>query len=262
MKKTLVFFTTILISCLAFAQGLTGYDIMKKSDSMNEPKTSSQTATMTLLDKKGNSRIRQVIMKSKDFSSVKKEVIVFTTPKDVSGIGYLVFNYEENADGSKKDSESWLWMPASKKVRRISSSEGGGSFMGTDFTYDDMGDRGLNKDTFNLKGEESLDGVNCYVVECLAKDQTEKNPRKICWIGKDNFMLYKAEFYDRQNNKARELVCSGIEEKNGYWTTSVMFMKNVQTNHSTKIEMKETVFDQPIEDSLFTVAALEKGRIR
>lgn len=254
--------TLVVLCVLASGFAQTGYDIMKACDEVSTSDTSSYTATMTLTDKKGKTRVREVKEMSKDYGDVTKTVIVFTTPKDVSGVAYLMFDYDEKADGTKQDSDSWLYMPAMKKVRRISGSDSGGSFMGTDFTYEDMGSRGLSKDTFTLLGEETVDGVQCHKVEAVSKDEAEKNPRRIFWIGKDNNMMYRAEFFDRQNNLQRVLVCSEIRQIDGFWTTSRMLMTNVITGHSTLIEMKNVSYGDTLDDSLFTVAAMEKGRIR
>ncbi len=262
-------FAKLIISlsalCLAVpaasAQTLTGYDVMKKADEVDTGTTGSYTATMTLLSKNGSTRVREVVCRSRDFGGVTKSVIVFRTPKDVAGVGYLTWDYDEK-DGVKKDSDNWLYMPAMKKVRRISGSDSGGNFMGTDFTYDDMGDRGLTKDTFTLLGEESAGGTGCYKVECRAKDTTEKNPRRILWIRKDNFVMQKGEFYDKQNNLQRELICSGITLIDGIWTTSVMTMKNIVTGHSTVIEMKDVHYNQNVDDSIFTVASVERGAVK
>ena len=265
MKKTLTALTALLLSVSLSAQTLTGYDIMKKADEVPEAKTSSSTATLTIHSKKGSDRIREVIMKSKDYGDVKKEVIVFTTPKDVAGTGYLMFDYEEDKDGNKKDSDSWLYMPAMKKTRRIAStgSESEGSFMGTDFTYQDMGERSINKYDYTLLGEESVDGVLCYKVECVSKASTEKDPRYISYIGKDDFILRKCEFYDRQNQAHRVLTCTDFTTIKGFKTAQKMKMENVQTGTWSLIEMKNIVYDEDdINDSLFTVASLEKGRIR
>ena len=95
MKKTFTTLSVLLLAGALYAQSLTGYDIMKKADEVAEPKTSSSTATLTIHSKKGSDRIREVIMKSKDYGDVEKSVIVFTTPKDVAGTSYLTFDYEE-----------------------------------------------------------------------------------------------------------------------------------------------------------------------
>ncbi len=251
--------TMFALSPFATAENLTGYDIAKRADEVPEGETSSKTATMTLISKKGAVRVREIFMKSKDYGDVKKSVIVFELPKDVSGTSYLVFDYDEKTDGTKPDSDNWLYLPALKKEQRITGSNKGDSFMGSDFTYDDIGDRGLSKDTYKLLGEENVNGNDCYIVEALAKDKTEKNPRRVLWIIKENYMLQKAEYYDRQNMLQRELECSGIEKIGGYWTVKTMSMKNVQSGTSTLLEMKGIEYDVPMDDNQFTVAAIRRG---
>ncbi|MBO4546652.1 MAG: outer membrane lipoprotein-sorting protein [Treponema sp.] len=265
MKKTFMTINALLLGAGLFAQTLTGYDIMKKADQVPEPKTASSNATLTIHSKKGTDRIRQVIMKSKDYGDVKKEVIVFVTPKDVSGVGYLMFEYEEDASGKKKDSDNWLFMPALSKTRRIASSgsESDNSFMGTDFTYKDMGERSLNDYNYTLLGEEAVDGTDCYKVECLSKARDEKDPRYISYIGKSDFILRKCEFYDRQDQLHRILTCSDFTTIKGYTTAQILKMENVQTGTWSLIQSRDIVYEgQDIDDSIFTVAALEKQRIR
>ena len=259
MKKTFLSLVLITMGTLLFAES--GYDIMKKADEVPEPKTSSSTATLTIHSKKGSDRIREVIMKSKDYGEVEKSIIVFTTPKDVAGTGYLMFDYEDD----NKDSDNWLYLPAMKKTRRIASSgsESEGSFMGTDFTYQDMGDRSLNKYDYKLLGEESVDGELCYKVECISKAHTEKDPRFISYVGKSDYILRKCEFYDRQDQLHRVLTCSDFITIDGFKTAQKMKMENVQSGTWSLIETKNIVYNaNDIDDSLFTVAALEKGRIR
>ena len=259
MKKLITTLSALLLAGALFAES--GYDIMKKADEVPAPITSSSTATLTIHSKKGSDRIREVIMKSKDYGELEKSIIVFTTPKDVAGTGYLMFDYEDD----NKDSDNWLYLPAMKKTRRIASSgsESEGSFMGTDFTYQDMGDRSLNKYDYKLLGEESVDGELCYKVECISKAHTEKDPRFISYIGKSDYILRKCEFYDRQDQLHRVLTCSDFITIDGFKTAQKMKMENVQSGTWSLIETKNIVYNaNDIDDSLFTVAALEKGRIR
>ena len=259
MKKSILITLVLMLTTSLFGQ--TGYDIMKKADEVAEPKTSSSTATLTIHSKKGSDRLREVIMMSKDYGDVEKSVIVFTTPKDVAGTGYLMFDYEED----DKDSDNWLYLPAMKKTRRIASSgsESEGSFMGTDFTYQDMGDRSLNKYDYNLLGEDNIDGVPCYKVECISNAHTEKDPRYISYIGKDDYILRKCEFYDRQDQLHRVLICSNFTTIKGFTTAQKMKMENVQSGTWSLIESKNIKYEEDnLDDSFFTVAALEKGRIK
>ena len=262
MKRMMTFFAAIFCMGMASAQELTGYDIAKHADNVDQGTTSSYTATMTLTNKKGAKRVREVLMKSKDYGDTTKTVVVFTVPKDVAGVAYLMFEYDEKADGTKPDSDNWLYMPAMKKVRRISGSTRQDDFMGTDFTYEDMGERGLSKDTFTLLGSEAVDGVDCWKVEVVAKDKGEKNPRRIIWWRKDTYVTARAEFYDKQDALQRRLTCSDISQIDGIWTTGKMFIENVQTGHSTLLEMKNVQYNTDLSDSLFTVSAIERGNIR
>ena len=259
MKKSILITLVLMLTTALF--GETGYDIMKKADEVPEPKTSSSTATLTIHSKKGSDRLREVIMMSKDYGDVEKSVIVFTTPKDVAGTGYLMFDYDDD----DKDSDNWLYLPAMKKTRRIASSgsESEGSFMGTDFTYQDMGNRSINKYDYNLLGEDNIDGVACYKVECISKAHTEKDPRYITYIGKADYIMRKCEFYDRQDQLHRVLTCTDFTTIKGFTTAQKMKMENVQSGTWSLIETKNIKYDdEDIDDSLFTVAALEKGRVK
>ena len=265
--KTIIIAALLLLvsAASAYSLDLSGLDIIKKAHEVPEPASSSVTATLVIHSKKGNEKTRQVIMKSKDYGDVTKEVIVFISPKDVAGVGYLMFDYPEAEDGSKKDGENWLYMPAMKKTKRIAASgtEAEGSFMGTDFTYEDMGERAISKDNYTLLGTESVDGVSCYKIRCESISRTESDPDRVVYIGTEDYLLYKCEFYDRHGALHRVLTCSDIEYIDGYACTKVMKMENVQSGTWSRITMSDVVYNtDSINDSIFTVTALEQGRIR
>jgi hypothetical protein len=149
-----------------------------------------------------------------------------------------------------------------KKVRRVSGSNRDDDFQGTDFTYDDIGKRSLGKDTVKLLGEESVNGVDCWKVEYTAKDIKAKISRRIFWIGKDNYVTYKGEYYDKRNALQKELTCEDISQISGYWTTRKMTMTNVQSKHKTVYEIKDIVYDKDVDPKMFTVSALERELVK
>ncbi|MGP1459350.1 MAG: outer membrane lipoprotein-sorting protein [Treponema sp.] len=263
-------FTFLKVSA-AFAVGIaalsiaaaeeSALSIMEKNRDVEHGKTNISTAVMTLTNKKGAVRVRELASFKKDFGDTEKTVIVVKAPKDVAGVSYLQWEYKEK-NGVKKDRDNWLYVPALKKVRRISGSESSGNFMGTDFTYDDMGERALSKDDFELLGEENADGEDCWKIECRAKDTSEKEPRRIVWVRKDNFLMHKAEFFDKQDKLHRVFSVSDVKTIDGIWTVGKMRMENVQTGHFTVIETKDVAYNQEINDSVFTVSALERGAVK
>jgi outer membrane lipoprotein-sorting protein len=149
-----------------------------------------------------------------------------------------------------------------KRVRRITGSGKNDSFMGTDFTYEDMGSRSLNKDDFTLQREEAVEGAPCWVVEARPKDSKDPYGRRVIRVRKDSSVLAAVDYYDRQGRLLKTLRVSGIRQIDGIWTAQKMEMTNVQDKHSTVINISDIRFNTPLEDSLFTVANLERGSVR
>jgi outer membrane lipoprotein-sorting protein len=268
--KTKTIFTAALIfpliTAAAFAQspaGTTGYDIMRLADERYTGDTARYKLTMTLASGRGAPRMREVDYCFKDYGDTEKILMYFNSPRDVAGTGYLSFSYDgESKDGGSKDDDIWLYLPAMKRVRRITGSGKNDSFMGTDFTYEDMGSRSLTKDNFSLRGEEAVDGAACWVVEARPKDSRDPYGRRVIRVRKDSYVITSVDYYDRQDRLLKTLRVSGIEQIDGIWTAQKMEMTNVQDKHSTVIDISEIRFNAPLEDSLFTVANLERGSAR
>ena len=241
----------------AFAQGLTGKEIMQKVDKREKAASDSFTMRMTLTNAGGKKRVREVTAYSKDYGSDKKTVMVFILPADVKGVGYLSFSYD---DASKND-DRWLYIPALKKAKRISGSSSQDYFMGTDFTYDDISGHKIDDYTYTLLAEETVDGKNCWKIESVPVKKSMYS-KYISWIDKESLVQVKAEFYDEQGTLLKVLTVSGIEKKDGFWTADKMEMNNLQKKHTTLIETLKHEFNKNISDSYFRVSSLEEGKIR
>jgi outer membrane lipoprotein-sorting protein len=252
------FAAVFLFSYGAFAQDLSGYDIMKLADDRYTGDTAQYKLRMTLSSDRGAPRLREVSYYFKDYGDTDKILMVFQSPRDVAGTGYLSFSYDDES----KDEDMWLYLPAMRRVRRITGSGKGDSFMGTDFTYEDMGSRSLARDTFSFQGEEAIDGEVCRVVEALPKDKSDPYGRRVIWVRKDSNIIAAADYYDRQGKLLKTLRVSDIRKIDGIWTARKMEMTNVQDKHSTLIEMSEIKFNIPLEDNLFDVTTLERGNLR
>ena len=241
----------------AFAQGLTGKEIMQKVDKREKAASDSFTMRMTLTNAGGKKRVREVTAYSKDYGSEKKTVMVFILPADVKGVGYLSFSYDDAA----KNDDRWLYIPALKKAKRISGSSSQDYFMGTDFTYDDISGHKIDDYTYTLLAEETVDGKNCWKIESVPVKKSMYS-KYISWIDRESLVQVKAEFYDEQGTLLKVLIVSGIEKKDGFWTADKMEMNNLQKKHTTLIETLKHEFNKNISDSYFRVSSLEEGKIR
>jgi hypothetical protein len=261
-RKTM---TLALLLLFAGASGITaqsaelsGGDIMKRADDRYTGDSARYKIAMTLISGRGAPRIREVSYYFKRQGDTEKALMVFTSPRDVAGTAYLSFSFDDES----KDDDAWLYLPAMKRVRRITASGKNDDFMGTDFTYEDMGSRSLGKDTFTLQGEDLLDGAACWVVEATAKDPRDPYRRRVIRVRQDSALIGAVDYYDRRNRLLKELRVSGIRQIDGIWTALKMEMTNVQNKHSTVIEMSDIRFNLPLEDRLFEVSALERGNLR
>ena len=256
--------TTLITALILTVSGLnaqTGRDIAQKIKDRPDGDTRSSEMTMKLINKRGSVRERKVVSYSMDYGKNmkdKKTLMFFQYPGDVKGTGFLTWDYNEIG----KDDDKWLYLPAMKKTRRISGSSAKKDyFMGTDFTYDDMGSRNIDEDTHKLLREEDVDGHKCWVLESTSKDSRDIFSKKIAWVRQDCYVAVKVDYYDKQGKLHRELRLSDIEKIDGFWIAQKMDMKNVQTNHETIIIIENPKYNINIDENAFTVAKLEKGSL-
>lgn len=260
MKK--IFLIAAVFSLFTFhcamsqAQQLTGREIVQKVKNRPDGDTRYAEMELTLKKKNGSARQRKITSWAMDEGKDTKKIMFFTYPGDVKGTGFLTYDYDQVG----KEDDKWLYLPAMKKTRRISgSSSRTDYFMGTDFTYDDMGSRNVDEDTHKLLREEERNGHKCWVVESVPVDKHEIYSRKVSWIRQDCLTAIYVEYYDKLNKLHRVLTISDVKEVQGLWTIHKMEMKNVQTEHSTIITVKNPKYNIKIDKTLFTVAKLEKG---
>ncbi|PID68969.1 MAG: outer membrane lipoprotein-sorting protein [Flavobacteriia bacterium] len=251
---------TVAVALIATSASVaqTGRDIMLKADNRPEAKTNQSDITLTIINKRGKERVRKLKSYSMDVGEDTKTLMFFEYPGDVKGTGFLTWDYDQIG----KDDDKWLYLPAMKKTRRISGSSAKKDyFMGTDFTYDDMGERNIDEDTHKLLGEETVNGHKCWKVESTSKDKRDIFSKKIIWLRQDILIPEKVDFYDRMGKLHRQMVIEKVEKNNDYWVMLKMTMTNVQTNHKTIIEFDNLALDIPMDEGKFTVQTLEKGRM-
>lgn len=210
---------------------------------------------MTLTNKQGDERVRQLRQFITDNGSIEKTLMFFLSPADVRNTSFMSWSY---ADG--KDDDQWIYLPALKRTKRISSDSKGDYFMGSDFTYDDLGDRHPDEDNHTLLREEKLGNYDCFVVESTSKQPGYMYSKTITWVNKDNFIGLKREFYDEAKMPLKTLYIHKFEKINSFWTILETEMVNTQKNHRTKMVFSNVKINQGIPDNKFTERSMTLGQ--
>ncbi|RLD61059.1 MAG: outer membrane lipoprotein-sorting protein [Bacteroidetes bacterium] len=255
MKKLKsILIATLIVAGFSASAQLTGKQIVEKA--YNRPTGDDQTSnlTMTLTNKSGSQRVRKIKQFTKDFGEVEKKIMFFLSPADVKNTSFMNWSYD-----SDKSDDQWIYLPALKKTKRISSDSKSDYFMGSDFTYDDLGDRKLDDDTHKLLREETINGKPCYVVESVSKDEDYMYSKTVTWIRKDNFIGVKKEFYDEDEELLKILTIKKVEKISGFWIITHSEMKNVQKNHKTSMVLSNVQVNSGVSASKFTERIMMRG---
>ena len=218
--------------------------------------TMSTRSRMVITAKNGTTTERVIDQYSKDGPNGTRMIIVFQRPANVAGTRFLTM------DNTSGGTDQWIFLPSLGRVRRISASESGGSFMGTDFSYNDISsaDRKISLDTHTLLREETLNGNPCYVIQSVPKDSSWTYSKTITWINKNNFVIYKSEMYNRRGELVKLMEMSAFSDVQGRITPMQTKISTLAAGTSTTIFLEIVKYDDPIPESVFTTAYLETGR--
>ena len=234
---------------LAATSVLTGRGIIEKVDAAVVADDATLLMTMTLINDRGESLVRGMWSWKQ---GTAKTALVFVEPEDVKGTAFLTVEGNDDVDD-----DMWLYLPSLDLTKRIDADSKAQNFMGSDFTYDDMGERDIDDYGYTLLREETCDGQHVLVVEGIALNPQDTGYSKlISWIRDDIWMPVKVEYYDLRGDLEKVQTNSRIEEIDGYWAVTKMEMENVQTNHSTIVEMTQIELNKGVPEEVFTSAGL------
>jgi outer membrane lipoprotein-sorting protein len=212
---------------------------------------------MDLINVDGKKRTRVLTMLRKNIPGGQEQryFLYFHEPGDVRRTAFLVWKYPE------KDSDRWIFIPAVNMTRRIAARDSRSSFVGSDFSYEDISGRYVGADSHTLLREERLGDSACYVVQSTPK-ATADFSRKLSWIDNTSWLPLKEEYYDAQNQLARVFTADQIEAigagGKSYPTVVKRTMKNVQSGHRTEVVFKSVSYDVGIAADVFTERSLQQ----
>lgn len=211
---------------------------------------------MVLTNKAGNSSERQLSMQVlEQADDGDKSLTVFRHPRDVDGTALLSYAHKVGGD------DQWLYLPALKRVKRISASNQSGSFMGSEFAYEDMTAQEIEKFSYRYLKDETLDGVDSFVVERKPTYADSGYSRQLIWVDKAHYRIHKIDFYDRKDSLLKTLHFRNYQQYlDRYWRAGLMEMVNHQSGKGTQLKWSNYAFRTGLTEADFSVNSLSRAR--
>ena len=199
---------------------------------------------MVLKDKSGNESVRKfknLIFEELEDTLGDKSIIVFTEPRDVKGTSLLT-----HANIEPKDDDQWLYLPALKRVKRISSSNRTGKFVSSEFSYEDLSTDEPEDYTFTwLEDGPCLTeaSLTCHLIEATPKNKKSGYSKRIIYVDTDELLYQSVKFYNRRGDLEKELHFKGYQKYlDKFWRADTLEMTNLQTGKSTVIAWENYQF--------------------
>ena len=232
-----------LLLLIGWVFALTGDELAQQMDNRRTPIDSKVDLLMTLTNQKGKTRSSSLHSIIKDDGT--KQMIWFLEPADDKGISFLKIEHDD------RDDEMRMWLPAFKKIRRISAKKRSDSFMGSDMSYEDMSSRQLDEFKFILIGQEVYDSIACHLLESIPREhmRTEYS-RHITWVDSTLLIPIKEESFDKSGQLLKEKYFSYTIIKE-YQILTKVHVVNIQKNHSTTLNFENIEMNTGVKDNLF-----------
>ena len=212
--------------------------------------------TMTLRNKRGRESRRELRLKVIEVEGDgDRTMFVFDRPRDVKGTAFLVHAHKNEPD------DQWLYLPALKRVKRISSSKQSGSFMGSEFSYEDMGATEVEKYTHRLLRNEPCGDLECIVTERIPVGRDSGYSRQLAWLDREELRTMKVQYFDRGGAHLKTLVVENYERYlDHYWRGGKLTMTNHLTGKSTVLLWSDYEFGTNLDLDDFSRTALKRAR--
>lgn len=234
-----------------------GLEIARQADRKDSGwKDQSASIRMVLKNAHGEETVRENRSRTLEIQGDgDKSLIVFDNPADVKGTAFLTHAHALKAD------DQWLYLPALKRVKRISSSNKSGPFMGSEFAYEDIASQEVEKYDYRYLGEELVEGRDCYRLQRIPRYRNSGYKRQIVWLDKEMLQPMKIEFYDRKDQLLKTLSYFGYRQHKGqFWRSDHMLMVNHVTGKSTDLYWRDYQFSLGLNNRDFDKNSLKRAR--
>ncbi|WP_293751437.1 outer membrane lipoprotein-sorting protein [uncultured Paraglaciecola sp.] len=261
-----------VLSVVAFGKAaLASPDVLTVVDNINKVDDGdfvTRKLTMTLVDKRGKTRVRETQAYRKYYDGEKRTVLFYKKPTNVKGTAFLTFDYEP----VEKEDNQWLYLPALRKVRRISASDRGDYFLGTDFTYEDIKQEGklalqdydysiIRFEPLTLENGDHYDAILMKGVpktKAIAKELGYA--RNEFWVDSKTWVIIKVNYWDLKDKPLKTLIVTDIRKVDDILTRHNLAATNHKTGHKTTFVFSDVDYKTQVKDKLFTQRAMKLGK--
>ncbi len=258
MKRIALVCLACFLTANVFADAK-GDDIARKYFDQKTPKDTTSVATMIIKDRAGITKTRKLKMVMKDSPEGNKTFVEFIEPADVNGTKFLTITHR----GAENDQR--LYLPALKKIRKISSSSKDGEFVGSDLFYFDMEERFFEDGTYTFLGENetlsepAMAGMKFWKISISFVSPNAPYAKAIVWINMQDLVAYKAEYYDKKDGALlKTFIYDETKTLKGYTIPTRITVANLKKGSQTQMILSGLDVDVGIKDSEISVKRLEQ----
>ncbi len=210
---------------------------------------------MTLMSAGGERATRVLEMKTLEVTDDgDKRLVTFSRPQDVKGTVSLTYSHGLEPD------DQWILPPALGRTKRLAARDKTGSFVGSEFAFEDIGSWEVKKYRYRWLRDEVVDGIDCYVVENIPAYEFSGYARQEEWVRKDIYHPLKIVYYDTNNRLLKTLHFNDYIQYNGkYWRPSEMVMENYQSGNKSIIQWSNYHFGTGLDENSFLPTGLARA---
>jgi len=249
MKK----FVLLALSSLSLF-AISNFEVAQKSDRViSGYEDASSHIRMILINANADKRERLMKMIVLEKEEGDKSLMEFLSPADVKGTKFL--NYEH----TNKDDDQWLYLPALKRVKRIASKNKSGSFMGSEFAYEDLSS--FNVDKYSYEGEAleiEENGKKMYKAYSKPISKYSGYTKQVFWVDASTFLIQKMEYYDRKKELLKTATYSDYKKLSGIWRIGRIEMLNHQNDKKTILIWENESIKNGLKEKNFHKRVLKK----
>jgi len=270
---SLLIMTTAFSSQTQAEQALTARQIVDKMDELQRRVADSTLTKSRLSSCKFGTKNKQItcvekprvkILESVSLQSGKdkkdsKNVSILLEPASERGIGMLTYSYDDAA----RDTESWLYLSALGRVKRMASGTGEDrepvSLFGSEFTTEDMETGKTDEYTYRILQEGAWGQRQVWVIEARPKPLRLKKTnysKLLFWIDKERFLAIKVQAYDKREQLNKRLLFNRIEQINGLWLARDVTVINVQTQRLSNMKTDAIAMGVDVDNEFMTQRTL------